>query len=178
MKCANGPKILYVEDDPTLRRGVEYLLNSLGYTVTTAVDGLQAWTLLQQEVFHLVITDYEMPRMDGAELVRRIHEGFKDLPVVMTTGSIGRHAELKSLRPMLVAVLFKPYPGEELFDAVTRALWGSAGTRTAEPEPAHQQISVARVESSERLAKPILVAAESGAESFGSAGSAYESGQN
>ena len=80
-------KILVVEDAITPRMLLKNILESAGYLVQTAVDGIDAITILKTEEFDLVVSDIEMPRMDGFELTSRIRNDKKlgDMPVVLVT---------------------------------------------------------------------------------------------
>jgi two-component system, chemotaxis family, sensor kinase CheA len=79
--------ILVVEDSITSRMLLKNILESAGYDVQTAVDGVDAWTTLKTSDFDVVVSDIEMPRMDGFELTSKIRteEKFKNLPVVIVT---------------------------------------------------------------------------------------------
>jgi two-component system chemotaxis sensor kinase CheA len=79
--------ILLVEDSVTSRMLLKGILESAGYTVKTAVDGVEAFTLLKTEMFHLVVSDIEMPRMNGFDLTSRIRsdQELADLPVILVT---------------------------------------------------------------------------------------------
>jgi two-component system chemotaxis sensor kinase CheA len=63
------------------------LLEAAGYRVRVAVDGIDAWTILKSEEIDLVVSDVDMPRMDGFELTARIRTDRKltDLPIVLVT---------------------------------------------------------------------------------------------
>jgi two-component system sensor histidine kinase and response regulator WspE len=65
-------RILVVDDSLTVREVERRLLESRGYDVTVAVDGMDGWHTIQDGSFDLVVTDIDMPRMDGIELVKRI----------------------------------------------------------------------------------------------------------
>jgi len=65
-------KVLIADDEPIARRRLESFLIKWGEQVVAVGDGAAAWQRLQQEEFHLVITDWMMPEMDGVELIRRI----------------------------------------------------------------------------------------------------------
>ncbi|HEV7405277.1 MAG TPA: response regulator [Chthoniobacteraceae bacterium] len=67
-------KILIAEDEKISRRLLETTLAGSGFAVTVAEDGAQAWEAMQQEYFPVLITDFQMPEMDGYELSRRIRE--------------------------------------------------------------------------------------------------------
>ena len=79
--------VLVVEDSITSRTLLMNILESAGYRVATAVDGLDAYTTLKTGVFDLVVSDVEMPRMDGFDLTSRIRadKQLSELPVVLVT---------------------------------------------------------------------------------------------
>jgi two-component system, chemotaxis family, sensor kinase CheA len=80
-------RILVVEDSITSRMLLKGILESAGYEVKTAVDGMDAFTLLRAERFDAVVSDVEMPRMDGFDLTARIraHRTLAETPVVLVT---------------------------------------------------------------------------------------------
>ena len=80
--------ILVAEDSITSRTLLKNILESAGYYVKTSVDGVDAFTTLKTENFDLVVSDIEMPRMNGFELVSKIRNDEKtsDIPVVLVTG--------------------------------------------------------------------------------------------
>lgn len=79
--------VLVVEDSITSRVLLQSILETAGYTVKTAVDGVEAITMLKSEKFDIVVSDVEMPRMNGFDLTSRIRreKNLKDLPVVLVT---------------------------------------------------------------------------------------------
>jgi two-component system chemotaxis sensor kinase CheA len=79
--------ILVVEDSITSRSLLKNILESAGYAVRTAVDGIDAYTTLKTEPFDLVVSDVEMPRMDGFDLTARIRadKNLSELPIVLVT---------------------------------------------------------------------------------------------
>jgi two-component system chemotaxis sensor kinase CheA len=81
-------RILLVDDTPTTRVLQKSILESAGYEVLMAVDGVDAWSTLLAEEIDLVITDVEMPRKDGFALTQdiRVSERYRHLPVVLVTG--------------------------------------------------------------------------------------------
>jgi two-component system chemotaxis sensor kinase CheA len=81
------PRVLIVDDSITTRTMERNLFEVAGYTVSIAVDGLEGWEMLQTTEFDLVVSDIDMPRMDGFELTSRIraHETLAELPVVLVT---------------------------------------------------------------------------------------------
>jgi two-component system chemotaxis sensor kinase CheA len=81
------PKVLLAEDSITSRMLLKGILESAGYHVSTAVDGVEAFMRLRSETFDLVVSDVEMPRMNGFDLTERIRADRKlaDKPVVLVT---------------------------------------------------------------------------------------------
>jgi two-component system chemotaxis sensor kinase CheA len=79
--------ILIAEDSITSRSLLRNILESAGYMVKTAVDGFEAFQLMQKESFDLVVSDVEMPRMNGFELTARIreHGEMAEIPVILVT---------------------------------------------------------------------------------------------
>jgi chemosensory pili system protein ChpA (sensor histidine kinase/response regulator) len=114
------PLVLVVDDSITVRRVTQRLLMREGYRVALAVDGLQALERLQEELPAVVLTDIEMPRMDGFDLTRNIRGDvrMRDIPIIMITSRIAdkhrQHAEELGVNHYLG----KPYPEEELLDLV------------------------------------------------------------
>lgn len=86
-KSAGGQRILVVDDSLTVREVERKLLQDAGYPVETAVDGVDGWNQLAKGRFALVVTDVDMPRMNGIELVTRIKadERFCHLPIVIVS---------------------------------------------------------------------------------------------
>ena len=81
------PLVLVVDDAVTTRTMERNLLEAAGYQVEVAVDGEEAWTALKTSNFDLVVSDVDMPRMDGFELTARIRADAQldDLPVVLVS---------------------------------------------------------------------------------------------
>jgi two-component system chemotaxis sensor kinase CheA len=79
--------VLVVDDSITTRTMEKSLLEAVGYQVRVAADGLEAWSILKTEPIDLVVSDVDMPRLDGFELTARIRaeRSFADLPVVLVT---------------------------------------------------------------------------------------------
>lgn len=80
-------KILVVDDSLTVRELERKLLSNKGYQVKVAVDGLEGWTMLRAEKFDLLVTDIDMPKMDGIELVKLVRSDLRlnRLPVVVVS---------------------------------------------------------------------------------------------
>ena len=114
------PLVLVVDDSITVRRVTQRLLLREGYRVALAVDGLQALERLQEELPTVVLTDIEMPRMDGFDLTRNIRgdERMRDLPVIMITSRIADKHRQHAVELGVNHYLGKPYPEDELLNLV------------------------------------------------------------
>src|SRR6185437_4554600 len=90
------PHILVVDDSITTRTLEKTVLENKNYHVTIAVNGKEAWDLLQNQVFSLMITDVAMPIMDGFTLTERVKKSneLRNMPVIIVT-SLGSEAEKK-----------------------------------------------------------------------------------
>lgn len=90
------PRILVVDDSITTRTLEKNILENKNYHVTVAVNGKEAWDLLQNQTFSLLITDVSMPIMDGFTLTERVKqsEALRNMPVIIVT-SLGSDAEKK-----------------------------------------------------------------------------------
>jgi two-component system chemotaxis sensor kinase CheA len=86
------PAILVVEDSITTRMLLKNILEGAGYAVVTAIDGLDALTSLKNNTFALVVSDIEMPRMNGFELTMKIRsdKALAGLPVILVTALASR----------------------------------------------------------------------------------------
>jgi len=86
-KSKDHQRILVVDDSLTVREVERKLLQDAGYRVETAVDGIDGWNQLAKGRFALLVTDVDMPRMNGIELVTRIkaEERFSDLPIIIVS---------------------------------------------------------------------------------------------
>lgn len=81
------PRILVCDDSLTTRFAMKSLLEIAGYPVVTASDGEEAWSVLERVHCHLVVSDWQMPRLDGVGLARRIkgHPMFRRTPIILVT---------------------------------------------------------------------------------------------
>ncbi len=114
------PLVMVVDDSITVRRVTQRLLQREGYRVVLAADGLQALERLQEERPSIVLSDIEMPRMDGFDLARNIRADarLKDLPIVMITSRIAEKHREYAKELGVDHYLGKPYPEEELMSLV------------------------------------------------------------
>lgn len=113
-------KILIVDDSPAVLDILAQLCEFLGHEVLCAKDGSEGLLLLHAEPgIDMVFTDYKMPKMDGAQMTKRIKARYQDLPVVLVTGSVVvTDFELESAG--FDAVVRKPFELKVIADCITR----------------------------------------------------------
>jgi len=115
-------KIITVDDSKTMREMVAFTLKSAGYDLVEAEDGQAALTVLQKEKVDLVITDLNMPNMDGLTLIRNLRglPEYKFTPILMLTteGDAGKKEEGKSAGAS--GWIVKPFNPEKLVQVVQR----------------------------------------------------------
>ena len=77
--------MLVADDEPGVRLLLHKALSAAGFEVLTAADGQEAWTIAEQQPVDLILTDVNMPGMDGHTLLRRVRQLKPDLPVIVMT---------------------------------------------------------------------------------------------
>jgi two-component system, chemotaxis family, sensor kinase CheA len=118
-------RILIAEDTLSTRELEKSILEANGYTVDTAVDGLDAVDNLGKTRFDLIVTDVQMPRMDGFEFCKtlRRNEKYKDIPVVMITALEKEEDKRKGLEAGVSAYIVKgAFDQANLLDAIERLI--------------------------------------------------------
>jgi DNA-binding response OmpR family regulator len=121
--CRAAPSncILVVDDDTDIRRSMADLLILSNYQVDTAKDGEAGWAALQTRNYDLLITDHQMPKVTGLELLMRLRSARMTLPVILASGALPEELNrLPSLQPS--ATLLKPFAPSELLGTVKNVL--------------------------------------------------------
>ncbi len=103
------PRLLVADDSITTRMLEKSILESAGYAVLVAADGLEAWRLLQEHGADLVVSDVQMPDMDGFALTKTIRgsQRFRTLPVILVTGRESEADKIRGLEAGADAYLLK-----------------------------------------------------------------------
>ena len=128
-------RILVAEDDKSIQEIVSRLLKFTGFEVALAANGVEALLLFLEDFFDLVLTDLEMPIMDGLSLAGHIRERSPSTPIILLTGSDRETVRKKVERGPFDSVIFKPFRLEDLTRTVQGALapreggHGSVGMR-------------------------------------------------
>ena len=117
-----APLVMVVDDSLTVRRVTQRLLVREGYRVVLAKDGLDALERLAEEIPQVVLSDIEMPRMDGFDLVRNIRNDprWRELPVIMITSRIAQKHRDHATELGVDHYLGKPYSEEDLLALIAR----------------------------------------------------------
>jgi DNA-binding response OmpR family regulator len=121
-------RILVVDDDSDLRLLYADALARPGYHIDAAEDGAAAWEALQIKAFNLLITDDDMPKLTGVELVRKLRSARMALPVVMAA-ELPMHILARNPSLQLAALLPKPFYVSQLLETVRVVLRATASPR-------------------------------------------------
>lgn len=116
-------KFLVVDDFSTMRRIVRNLLKELGFTnVDEAEDGAVAWQKLQGGGFDFVVTDWNMPNMDGLTLLQTIRgdANYKTLPVLMITAEAKKENIIAAAQAGASGYIVKPFTAATLNEKMTK----------------------------------------------------------
>lgn len=125
MATPQDTRVLVVDDNALDRKLLFHHLSGRGYQVELAVDGAEAWELLQKEPnrFQVLLLDRVMPRMGGLELLARIkrHARLRVLPVILQTAAARREEMLEGIRAGAYYYLTKPFDVEMLLSVIATA---------------------------------------------------------
>ena len=119
---ADRARILCADDDGRVLLSIAGMLTYTGYAVTTAVNGREAWMELQARHFDLLITDDEMPELDGAGLATRARLEHLTLPIIVMSGAPGFEAKFNGELFEDITLMRKPFTSAELLDAIEQVL--------------------------------------------------------
>ena len=116
-------RVLIVDDEQDHRLVLGALLQSHGYVCDEAEDGIMAIKKLLIESFDLIVTDFNMPRMDGLQLIEYMadHPSLRRLPVILVTSVIPKMNTTNGAKGNMKDVLPKPYDSQKLLAAVAKA---------------------------------------------------------
>ena len=126
--------VLICDDDLLILRAAEIKLKRHGYNTVCARDGQEAWEIIQADPPEIVVTDCQMPRMSGVDLIRRVRSDarYVALPIIMLTAKSYEldRAELKR-EWNVAAVLDKPFSPRNLAERVDQVLAAAAAEQPA-----------------------------------------------
>lgn len=119
-----GKCILTVDDSSTMRQMIAFTLKGADYEVIEAGDGVEALEVVPGKRLSLVITDVNMPRMDGLTLVQRLRAlpEFKFTPILVLTTESGGDMKQKGKEAGATGWIVKPFSPEKLLDVVNKVI--------------------------------------------------------
>lgn len=118
-------RVLLCDDEVFILRAAEIKLKHAGFDVQTAADGEEGWEKVLQQRPDIVVTDCQMPRLDGLGLIRRMRETpeTRDIPALMLTAKgFELSREELAAKWNVITVLHKPFSPRELLQIVSAAL--------------------------------------------------------
>ena len=116
-------KVLIVDDFATMRRIVKNILTQIGFkNFIEADDGSTAWEILQKEQVDLILSDWNMPKMTGIELLKKVRadERFKDLPFLMITAEAQKENIVEAVKARVSNYIVKPFTPETLSEKIEK----------------------------------------------------------
>ncbi len=114
-------KVLLVDDSGTMRKIQTRCLSQLGIDdVTDAADGVEALATFEANEFDVVITDWNMPNMDGLQLLKEIRTRNADIPVIMVTTEAERARVMTAIQAGVTDYLVKPFSPDDLREKFER----------------------------------------------------------
>ena len=116
--------ILAVDDSTSMRQMVSFTLKNAGFAVVEAVDGQDAWDKATSRDFALVLTDQNMPRMDGISLTRKLRETprFKTTPILILTTESSDEMKQKGRAAGATGWLVKPFDPTKLIEVIGKVI--------------------------------------------------------
>ena len=120
----NFYNILIVEDFNNSRKIIRYALENKGYTILEAADGIDALQYFDGKKIDLVITDYNMPKMDGGTLVEKIRSlnQYRYIPILVLSTEINQEKKNRALQANITGWIEKPFNIEKFSKIVEKAL--------------------------------------------------------
>jgi len=116
--------VLTVDDSPSLRRMVAFTLKGAGYRVVEAADGRDGLAKAKSEQFELVLTDQNMPQMDGLQLIEALRAipDYMRVPIVMLTTESSAEMKAKGRAAGATGWMVKPFDPSRLLEVVQKVI--------------------------------------------------------
>lgn len=125
------PRILVMEDEHNVAKGLEMVLHEEGYAVDLAATGTDALKRFSQQEFDLLVADLRLPDIDGMEVIRRVKRNWPETRVVVITGYASVPSAVDAMKLGTFDYLPKPFTDDEIKVAVDGAIRGGASTPSA-----------------------------------------------
>lgn len=116
--------ILIVDDSTSMRQMVSFTLKTAGHVVVDAADGKIALDKASQEAFNLVISDVNMPNMDGIELTRNLRQlpDYKFVPILLLTTESAPEKKMEGKQAGATGWIVKPFSPDQLLGTIKKVL--------------------------------------------------------
>ncbi len=118
-------KVLIVDDFATMRRILKNILKQLGFkNLVEADDGTSAWEVLQSQSIDLIISDWNMPKMTGLELLKKVRasDNYKRTPFLMVTAEAQKQNVIEAVQAGVSNYVVKPFTAEAISDKLEKIL--------------------------------------------------------
>ena len=158
MTKAPMPRILVVDDEPSLGMIFHRILGDAGYEVVSASKGAECLRVLKKTDVQMVFLDLQMPGMDGVQTLKRIRESHSTLPVIIMTAFQTVSTAVETLKLGALDYLIKPLAADKLPSVVQQAL---NVTNMSSQVPANKIIALTKAECMEELVEANSMISES-----------------
>lgn len=120
----NGESILVVDDSASIREMVSFTLKSAGYEVVTASDGVEALEFAQGKAVKLVVTDINMPNMDGITLIKELRklDTYQFVPILTLTTESGDDKKRQGKEAGATGWIVKPFDPDSLLKTIRKVM--------------------------------------------------------
>lgn len=117
-------KILAVDDSVSIRTSISFVLKQEGYDITEAVDGVDGLAKAKADKFNLIITDINMPNMDGIEMIKQLRQtdGYKFTPIIALTTESQESKMQEGKAAGATGWIVKPFTSEKLIAIVKKII--------------------------------------------------------
>ena len=111
-------KILFVDDDPNMQKMVELFIRKSKHQLSCAKNGRSALKILETNKFDLIITDIQMPELDGLALIDEIKKLHIEVPIVIVSAFGQESMSQKAIAKGAVKILHKPFESRQLLEVI------------------------------------------------------------
>ena len=116
------PKILVIDDEKSIRKTLREILEYESFKVDEAQDGMEGFGMIQKEKYDIVLCDIKMPKMDGLELLNKVHALQPDTPIVMISGHGNIETAVEAVKKGAFDFIQKPLDLNRLLVTVRNAM--------------------------------------------------------
>lgn len=116
--------VLCVDDSASIRKMLAFTLKGAGYVVIEAADGIEGMDVARMNSVSLVLTDQNMPRMDGLTLIRNLRAlpAYRSVPILMLTTESGEDMKIQGKRAGATGWLVKPFDPNKLLEVIHKVI--------------------------------------------------------